>query len=181
AQRASTGAGPAPTPAPGAWPSPVPPAEDWGDAARSVAGGQRGTPRGLYNSDGSLRLPDPGGSASPANPPGTMTEEIADLDRSGTWLKRRPTDFEPSTFDKYWRPNENLLEEWVRRGTKQVSIPIPGTSKKIVCVVSMLALGGGCGISDPNLNEQPATARPPPDIPFKPELQEDNGSIRPGG
>lgn len=177
----ATSAGPQPAPdAPGARPTPRR-ADDWGDAQRAVAGGERGQPAGLYDADGRLRLGEPPGSASPGMPPGTITEEIADLDRSGTWLKRPPTDYQPSTFDKYWRPSETLLQEWVRRGMKEVSIPIPGTSKKLVCVVSMLGLGGGCGISDPNLNEQPATARPPPDIPFKPELQEDNGSIRPGG
>jgi len=39
-------------------------------------------------------------------------------------------------------------------------------------VVSLLQLGGGCSIVDPNLNEQPAEGRPPPDVPFKPELQQ---------
>jgi len=80
-------------------------------------------------------------------------------------------------------PSGTLLDEWVRKGIKQVAIPIPGTNKHIVCVVSLLQFGGGCGVSDPNLNDQPAVARPPPDIPFKPELQEDNGSLRkpPGG
>ena len=67
----------------------------------------------------------------------------------------------------------------MRKGIKKMAIPIPGTNKKIECLVSILALGGACGISDPNLNEQPAGARPPPDIPFKPHLQEDNGSVPP--
>ncbi|ALN58290.1 hypothetical protein GLE_2942 [Lysobacter enzymogenes] len=71
------------------------------------------------------------------------------------------------------------MAEWVRRSVKDVMIPIPGTSKRIQCSVALLMLGGGCGISDPNLNEQPAEARPPPDVPFKPHLQEDNGSVRP--
>src|SRR5690606_13285858 len=75
---------------------------------------------------------------------------------------------------------ESLLAEWVRKGIKSVAIPIPGTNgKRITCVVSLLQLGGGCGISDPNLNEQAAEARPPPDVPFKPQLQQDNGSVRP--
>ena len=60
-----------------------------------------------------------------------------------------------------------------------MSIPIPGTDKKLTCVVSMLQFGGGCGLVDPNVNAQPAIARPPPDIPFKPHLQEDNGSVPP--
>jgi hypothetical protein len=152
-------------------------ADDWGASTRNVPGGQRGEPHGLYNAEGGPRLTE-----SPINtgqPPGTLDDRIVDLDRSGTWLKRKPNAYEPTTFDKYWRPNETLLAEWVRKGIKKMSIPIPGTNKKIECLVSILALGGGCGISDPNLNDQPATARPPPDIPFKPHLQEDNGSVKP--
>lgn len=173
----TAGAGPRPTAAPGGWTAPKR-GDDWGDAARNRPGAQRGDD-GLYNSDGSVRLADAPGSASPGVPPGTVTDEIVNLDRAGTWLKRAPIDYEPTSFDRYWRPNETLLEEWVRKSIKTVRIPIPGTNKHIVCQTVLLALGGGCGISDPNLNEQSATARPPPDIPFKPELQEDNGSIRP--
>jgi hypothetical protein len=172
-------AGPEDLPAPGGWSTPER-ADDWGAAQQEQPGAQRGEPPGLYNSDGSVRLADTPGSASPGQPPGTITEEIADLDRAGTWLRRAPTDYEPTTFDKYWRPNETLLEEWVRRSVTTIRIPIPGTSKHIVCQTVLLVVGGGCGIEDPNLNEQPATARPPPDIPFKPELQEGNGSLPPG-
>ncbi|UZW62949.1 hypothetical protein [Lysobacter enzymogenes] len=171
---ASAGAGPKPAAAPGSWPTPKR-GDDWGDSARNRPGGGPG----LYNADGSPRIADAPGSASPGFPPGTVTEEIKNLDRAGTWLKRKPTDYEPTTLDKYWRPNETLLAEWVRRSVKNVMIPIPGTSKRIQCSVALLMLGGGCGISDPNLNEQPAEARPPPDVPFKPHLQEDNGSVRP--
>jgi len=173
----TAGAGPQAMPAPGSWTSPNR-ADDWGEAARNRPGGRPGDD-GLYNSDGSVRLGEAPGSASPGNPPGTVTDEIVDLDRAGTWLRRAPNDYEPTAFDRYWRPNETLLEEWVRKSIKTVRIPIPGTNKHIVCQTVLLALGGGCGISDPNLNEQSATARPPPDIPFKPELQEDNGSVRP--
>lgn len=175
---ATAGAGPRPTPAPGTWSTPRR-GDDWGESTRNVPGGQRGLTPGLYNSDGSVRIPEPAGSASPGQPPGALTQEIRDLDRSGTWLKRKPIDFEPTSFDKYWVPNETLLAEWVRKGIQKVAIPIPGTNKRIECVVSLLALGGGCGLNDPNLNDQAAGARPPPDIPFKPELQEDNGSVRP--
>ena len=177
-QPSTAGAGPSPTPSPGTWSTPRR-GDDWGDSTRNAPGGQRGVTPGLYNSDGSLRVPEPTGSASPNQPPGAITQEIRDLDRSGTWLKRKPTDFEPTSFDKYWVPSETLLAEWVRKGIQKVTIPIPGTNKRIECVVSMLGFGGGCGLSDPNLNDQPAEARPPPDIPFKPELQEDNGSVKP--
>ena len=137
-------------------------------------------PAGAYNSDGSVRLAETPGSASPGLPPGTIDDRLINLDRAGTWLKRKPNDYQPTTLDNYWRPNETLFEEWVRKSITTVRIPIPGTNKHIVCMTVLLALGGGCDISDSNLNDQPATARPPPDIPFKPALQEDNGSIRPG-
>ena len=174
------GRGPRPSAAPGGLATPSR-ADDWGNSTRNRPGGQRGVPAGVYNSDGSVRLAETPGSAAPGLPPGTIEDRITNLDRAGTWLKRKPNDYEPTTFDKYWRPNETLLAEWVRKSVTTVRIPIPGTNKHIVCQTVLLALGGGCGITDPNLNEQPATARPPPDIPFKPELQEDNGSIRPGG
>lgn len=173
------GAGPRAASAPGALPS-ARRGDDWGDSTRDRPGAQRGERPGLYNSDGSVRLGEPPGSASPGQPPGTVTQEIANLDRAGTWLKRKPTDYEPTAFDRFWRPNETLLEEWVRKGIKQVAIPIPGSSKRIVCVVSLLQFGGGCGLEDPNINEQPASARPPPDIPFKPHLQEGNGGVPAG-
>jgi hypothetical protein len=175
---ATAGAGPKPTPAPGTWSAPKR-GDDWGDSARNRPGAQSGDTPGLYNSDGSPRLADAPGSASPGKPPGTITEEIKNLDRAGTWLRRKPTDYEPTSLDKYWRPNETLLAEWVRRSVQTVMIPIPGTSKRIQCSVVLLMAGGGCGINDPNLNDQPAQARPPPDIPFKKHLQEDNGSVRP--
>lgn len=102
-----------------------------------------------------------------------------DLDRSGTWLKRRGLEYRGTRFDRYWIPEGNLLQEWVRRGIKEMSIPIPGTRLRLKCVISMLQLGGGCLPFNPDVNEQPATGRPAPVIPFKPELQEDNGSVRP--
>lgn len=152
-------------------------ADDWGDSTRNVEGGQKGDPSGLYNSDGSVRLAETPGSASPARPPGALTDEIVNLDRAGTWLKRKPTDYEPTAFDRYWRPSETLLEEWVRKSVTTVRIPIPGTNKHVVCQTILLVVGGACDITDPNLLDVAATARPAPDIPFKPELQEGNGSL----
>lgn len=169
-------AGPKSQAAPGGWSSPRR-ADDWGDSTREVAGGQKGDPAGIYNADGSVRLATPAGSASPGRPPGTATDEIVNLDRSGTWLKRKPTDYEATTFDRYWRPSESLLEEWVRKSVQTVRIPIPGTNKHVVCTTVLLLVGGGCDISDPNLLDVPATARPAPEVPFKPALQENNGSL----
>ena len=179
----STGAGPKPEDRSGGWAAPNR-GDDWGAAQRQVAGsagGQADKGTGLFNADGSVRLGANEGQAQDAAKRGApggdadtwSRERIAE---SGTWLKRPPYDYTPTSFDKYWAPNESLLAEWVRKGIKSVEIPIPGSKSKISCVVSMLQFGGGCGLTNPNMQEQPAEARPPPDIPFKKELQEDNGS-----
>ena len=65
----------------------------------------------------------------------------------------------------------------MRKNIRSVSIPIPGTGKSVHCVVSILQLGGGCGIEDPNLKDQEAEFRKPPDVPFKPDLQDDQGAL----
>ena len=150
--------------------------DDWGVGGRDRPGGAGGAP-GLYNPDGSPRLAN-GGRVGGGLPPGTITEDYEKIDRMGTWLKRPPVGYEPTAFDRFWVPHENLLQEWVRRSIKEVLIPIPGTSKRIRCSVALLALGGACGLSDANLQDVEAGARPPPDVPFRPDLQEDQGSLR---
>jgi hypothetical protein len=166
------GAGSKPNAAPGATRT-ARAGDDWGISDRNRPGGQAGS-AGLFDENGRPRLP-PGNSAAAGGglPPGVVEEDIADLDRAGTWLKRKnPLPYEATVFDRYWMPGGTLLEEWVRRGIREVQISIPGTSKKLHCVVSLLQLGGGCGIDDPNMQDQEATAREAPDVPWKPELQE---------
>lgn len=175
---AQPGAGTTPGAPPGAPPGALPSpqrGDDWGVGTRNRPGGTPGAP-GVFRPDGTPNLgetPTPG-----RNAPGTLEAHVADLDRAGQWLKRPPYDYQPTTFDKYWRPHETLLQEWVRKGIKSITIPIPGTGKRLNCAISLLQLGGACGLTDPDANEQPASARPPPDVPFKPWLQEDNGSVR---
>lgn len=169
----SPGAGPRPQATPGGWPDPKR-GDDWGASTRQQPGGGTGqSADGLHGADGRPNLPSGTAAAGGGMPPGTDDWTRAGIDANGTWLKRPPLDYRASPFEDYWRPHETLLEEWVRRGVKQMHIPIPGTSKRITCVVSLLQLGGGCGITDPNVNDQEAVARPPPDIPYKPELQDD--------
>ena len=184
---AATRSSPSPSKAPpGSWTTPNR-SDDWGAAnhpqdadlnGRAVSATQ-GNGSSLFKADGSVRVPGQDGhgtterGAPGGEKDGWSKERIA---QSGTWLKRPPYDYTPTSFDKYWAPNESLLAEWVRKGIKAVEIPIPGTSSSISCVISVLQFGGGCGLSDPNMQDQPAIARPPPDIPFKKELQEDNGS-----
>lgn len=175
--KTAAGSGPATTPKPGAWPTPKR-GDDWGASTRERPGGNTGKTPGLFDSNGLPRLPAGTAAAGNGLPPGSDHWTKEDFDRAGTWLKRPPNDYEPTRFDKVWVPNETLLEQWVRQNIRSMDIPIPGTSKKLHCVVSLLQLGGGCGITDPNINDQEATARPPPDIPFKPDLQEDQDSLR---
>jgi hypothetical protein len=169
------GAGPGLKPAPGGWPG-AGKTDDWGASNRNVAGSGnghggdgegKGKP-GLFNADGSARLPDK-----------WSKNGAVDLDKSGTWLQRPGLEYRGTRFDKYWIPEGNLLQEWVRKGIKEISIPIPGTKLKLKCVVSLLQFGGGCGPENPDANEQNSTGRKAPDVPFKPALQEDNGSVKP--
>ena len=66
---------------------------------------------------------------------------------------------------------------WAEEGALRFSTP--EGERLVTPRATLLALGGACSINDPTLNAQPAIARPPPDIPFKPGLQEDNGSVKP--
>ena len=175
----TSGSGPRSTAQPGAWPTPKR-GDDWGVSTRNRPGGNTGKP-GLLDEDGSPRLPSGAADADSGFPPGSEHWTRDQFDRAGTWLKRPPNDFTPTRFEKLWVPSETLLEEWVRKNIRSVEIPIPGTSKKLHCVVSLLQLGGGCGITDPDMNDQEAEARPPPDIPFKPDLQDDQDSLRKPG
>ncbi len=181
---AQAGARPAPTP--GNWATPAR-GDDWGASSRTTEGAAQGTAasqdagrgNGMFNADGSVRVPgqDGAGKSERGAPGGDNDGWTRDrIAQSGTWLKRPPYDYRPTSFDKYWVPHESLLAEWVRRGVQSIEIPLPGTTTKISCVISVLQFGGGCGLNDPNMQDQPAVARPPPDIPFKKELQEDNGS-----
>ena len=74
-----------------------------------------------------------------------------DLELAGTFLKRPPAiDFNPTQFEDAWKPDQDilneLLEKAVEKTTKEVKIPVPGNpTVKLVCKVSVLALGGGCG------------------------------------
>ena len=154
------------------WSRPTAGSDDWsavgpvtGDSARA------GMPAGLRAADlppAQARRGAPGGE----NDQWTRQR----LDAGGTWLRRPPPGHRAGRFDRYWVPNESLLAEWVRQGIRQVEIPLPGGSGTISCVISLLQFGGGCGVTDVNMQEQPARARPAPDIPFKPALQDDNGS-----
>jgi len=144
--------------------------DEWGEAAHDLGSA-------LVDADGRPRLA--GAGVGGRLPPGTIVENHDNIDRMGTWLKRPPTGYQSSHFEQLWLPPENLLEDWVRRSIKTIMIPIPGTGKSLQCTIAFLMLGGGCGITDANLQDIEATARKPPDIPFKPELHEDQEALAP--
>jgi hypothetical protein len=59
--------------------------------------------------------------------------------------------YEATRFDAYWTPDADLLTsiltQLAEKTTKEIRIPVPGRpDSKMVCKISLLALGGGCGI-----------------------------------
>ena len=110
----------------------------------------------FYNSDGSVRIPadvlaDLAGLRGDAR---TFDFQLPGLERAqALMLHRSPLEYRATRFDKDWRPNQDLLTELLSRAveasTKEIKIPIPGDSRHhLVCKVSFLAMGGGCGIED---------------------------------
>lgn len=187
---ARTGAGTAALPSGGASApvSAAPAAGSGQDWARSSAGSDdwrragpaAGSERGLAASGvpAGLRAADLPPATAERGAPGGENDQWTRqrLEAGGTWLRLPPPGHAAGRFDRYWVPNESLLAQWVRNGVKNVDIPLPGGSGSISCVISLLQLGGGCGVTDPNMQEQPAQARAAPDIPFKPARQNDSGS-----
>jgi len=107
----------------------------------------------LYDETGRIRLPvDFIERLDDANAPQQRFDFInPDLELAGTFLKRPPAlDFNPTQFDQAWKPDQDILNELldkaVEKTTKEIKIPVPGNpTVKLVCKVSVLALGGGCG------------------------------------
>lgn len=102
--------------------------------------------------------------------------QIPGLDRADALLQHRsPLEYRATRFDKDWRPNQDLLTELLNRAveasTKEIKIPIPGDPRHhIVCRVSLLAMGGGCGVerngADGDIlpgHDDPATLSPDED------------------
>lgn len=175
-QAAASGVGEAPRTADGGWSSPQR-NDDWGVGDRSRAGaatgGDRGSPRGqggsgLFDADGRPRLADD-----------SFKPRFPDPYKEGSWLKRPSLGYRGTIFDGIWRPPETLLQEWVRKGVKTFDIPLPGGKVKIRCVISILQAGGGCGpvAGKDGVHDQPARARPAPNVPFKPELFENQSDL----
>jgi len=108
----------------------------------------------LYNADGRPRVP--------ADMLDQIDRKVGDkrvfsyqvprLDDAKKEFYRNPAIiYEKTRFDEYWKPDQDLLtgllSEMVEKTTKQIKIPVPGRpDSKMVCTISLLALGGGCGV-----------------------------------
>lgn len=111
-------------------------------------------PLQLYDSDGRVKLPD--GLIEQLDAQSgdkrVFDYQVPGLATSGTFFDRPPAlTYEHNRFEKYYRPDQDLLTalltKIVEGTTKEVRIKIPGNPRaKIVCSVSLLALGGGCGV-----------------------------------
>jgi hypothetical protein len=60
-------------------------------------------------------------------------------------------------FDRYWKPEANLLDDLLERAVKAstivVSVPVPGMAGyRFGCAVVVIAAAGGCGMSEPALS-----------------------------
>lgn len=112
----------------------------------------QGVPLVLYGRDGRLLLPeDAAGRAVPVRPPPGTGEGVARNKAPGPFDRRNPVDYRETRFDKAWlgkgTAGDSLLENAHGTVTGTVVIPL-GT------------------------RDQPARARPPPEVRFNPAYHE---------
>ena len=130
----------------------------------------------LYDADGSLALPDDvvARIAEVDGDDRVFDFQLPGLMASGRFMDRPPVlVYEATRFDRYWIPEKDvltaILEKAVEATTGTVEIPIPGTrGGKLVCSVSLLAVGGGCGVTNNSRGyvvqgDDPATLSPAED------------------
>ncbi|MBS0226937.1 MAG: hypothetical protein JSS25_11410 [Proteobacteria bacterium] len=152
--------------------------DDWGAASRNVAGQPHGAINGNRNGGANGGQYDTSGTAKYGAD--QFTVRIKDPYKEGSWVKRQARKDDPTMFEPYWVPHENLLEEWVRRGVKEIEIPLDGSGKRVIkCKISLLALGGGCAIAGGvnGVKDNPARARKPPAVPFKSKYFDDPSAL----
>lgn len=152
--------------------------DDWGAASRNVAGQSRGAINGGRNGGANSNNYDTSGTAKYGAD--QFTVRIKDPYKEGSWVKRQVRKDDPTMFAPYWVPNETLLEEWVRKGVKEIEIPLDGSGKRVIkCKISLLALGGACGIAGGinGVQDNPARARKPPAVPFKSKYFDDPSAL----
>lgn len=108
----------------------------------------------LYAADGRLKVPDDmlDQIDRKYGDKRVFSYQVPRMDDAKKAFYRNPAiTYEKTRFDEYWKPDQDLLTsllaEMVEKTTKQIKIPVPGRpDSKMVCTISLLALGGGCGL-----------------------------------
>jgi hypothetical protein len=108
----------------------------------------------LYNPDGSLRVPPDmlDKLDEQFGDKRVFSYQIPHFDDAKKYFSRNPAlVYEETRFDRYWTPDADaltaVLTKMVEATTKEVKMKVPGTDGSyVVCKVSILALGGGCGV-----------------------------------
>lgn len=144
---------PASTPSPVALPAPRKKPEPSKPGAMSM----------VYTDEGRVRLPDVlmDDLDKKFGDQRQFSFQQPGLDKADKLLEHRNyLAYEPTRFEKDWKPNQDLLSELLTRAveatTKEVRMPMPGNPRAtLVCKVSILALGGGCGIEVAGANYLP--------------------------
>jgi len=125
-----------------------------GSALQTQPVPQPSTELQLYNADGRLRVPDDmlDQIDRQSGDQRVFSYQIPHIDDAKKYFYRNPAlAYQQTRFDEYWTPDQDLLTavltKLVEKTTKEVKIPVPGRpGSYMVCTVSILALGGGCGI-----------------------------------
>jgi hypothetical protein len=124
------------------------------EPARSAYEASASSTPGFYNDDGSVHIPAQvlADLEKLRGDERSFDFQQPGLERADALLQHRsPLEYQATRFDKDWRPNQDLLTEMLTRAveasTKEIRIPIPGDPRHhIVCRISFLAMGGGCGV-----------------------------------
>ena len=111
----------------------------------------------LYGEDGRLKLPEDMLEQIDRKYGDTRTfsYQVPGMERADKLLNRPPPiAYESTRFDEYWQPDQDLLTslltQMVEKTTKEIRVKVPGRSQStMVCKVSLMALGGGCGVLTP--------------------------------
>lgn len=110
--------------------------------------------KSLYGSDGHLKLPDDlmDQIDRQFGDQRQFDFQVPHIDDAAKLFDRPAAiAYQSTRFAQYWKPDQDLLTDLLTRAveatTKEVRIPVPGDPRAtLVCKVSILAVGGACGI-----------------------------------
>ena len=111
-------------------------------------------PIDFYSTEGRVRVPDDMLEQIDRQVGDTrvFSYQVPRMDDAEKLLHRNPPiSYQSTRFDQYWKPDQDmltdLLTQLVEKTTKEIRIPVPGNpGSTMICQVSLLALGGGCGV-----------------------------------